>query len=162
MRRPLAALPLLLVAGCGGSSHPAAAPTPSHAPAVVKTVPPKPAFAVQTVTGPTTFSTADHSLSCDVEAALARCDVRHSTFTPPAKPSDCHENWGFGVEYQLGTSAGFFCAADSILGATRVVAVGHGLRVDMVECDVAATGVSCHQVGAHDGFVVSRSSYRFS
>lgn len=164
MRRLPAALLLLLASGCGdGSSTPTAVTPPTTgAPSATATVAPKPAFAVVTAAGPTTFSTADHALSCDVEAAYARCDVRHHTFTPPAKPDDCHENWGFGVEYQLGTSSGFFCAADSVLGATKVLAVGHGLRVGMVECDVLATGVGCHQVGEPDGFVVSRSSFRFS
>ena len=161
MRR-LAFPVLLLSAACGGgTTAQPAAPTPT--PVVTTKAPPPtkaPAFQVVTSASIQTFTSPDGNIGCDVEPAYARCDyVKHDFPLPPA-PSDCSSGWGHGIEMQGGTKAEFFCGHDYVTGSKTIVAVGHGIKVGFVECDVVSAGeVFCHGTSDSHGFRVSRAKY---
>lgn len=157
MRRSL--LLVALLAGCSSGSAPHAAP-PSVAPTTAKPVVTRPAFAVTVLAAPLKFVSADGNLGCTIESAYARCDPAHRAWRLPPEPSDCASGWGHGIELQAGTRAAFFCGSDSVAGGKRVLAPGHALRLDFVQCDaVSATTVHCHDTGDAHGFTISRAKY---
>lgn len=153
---------LLLTAACGGgTTAQPAAPTPTPVVTTRAPVPTKaPAYQVVTATTNQTFTSPDGNLGCVVEPAYARCDFVKRDFALPPAPSDCSSGWGHGIELQAGTKAGFFCGSDFVTGSKNVIAVGRGIRVGFVECDVVRAGeVACHGTSDAHGFRVSRARY---
>lgn len=163
MRRCLLLLGAL-VSACSSGSPSAVAPHPTTpAPTRATSAPAsQPAFAVTSLSGATTFLSADGNLACDIESAYARCDPKARDWPLPPQPSDCASGWGHGIEVQAGTKASFFCGSDRVT-ATRPLAVGRGYRVGFLECDaVSATTVSCHGTSDGHGFTISKAKYSLS
>jgi hypothetical protein len=159
MRRSLL-LAAVLAGAC--SSHSASTPPPqTTAPTKSKaSATPRPAFAVTTLTAPVKFVSADGNLGCDIESAYARCDPAHRSWALPPQPSDCASGWGHGIELQTGTRASFFCGSDSVAGGKRVLAPGHALRFQFVQCDaIGTTTIHCHDTADAHGFTISRAKY---
>lgn len=160
--RLTAAAVLVLATACSSSSPKTAAPSPSTAPVVTAapTRPATPTVPVAVEQGPYSFALPGKDISCSLDAATARCDAAQHSWHAPAKPSDCFEKWGFGIQYSLGGRGSFICADDSVLGATRVLAYGRGVRVGMVQCTASRAGVECRGVGVPGGFALSSTQYR--
>jgi hypothetical protein len=163
--RTVAALLLLLAAGCSPGGTPRATPAPAPtatSTATSSAASPAASPAVVVETGDpdvTQFSLPSGNIGCVVEARGARCDIASYTWTLPPKPAGCDADWGPGAELTTTAQVGV-CASDAARGGTRVLAYGHAIAVGDVRCDSATTGITCRNTRTRHGFTLSRAAYR--
>jgi hypothetical protein len=160
MRLRSTALLLLLplLAACGGSDEPAAAPSPSASPTRTAATA-APTKAPKVFDDPVRFSAAGGAVGCDLEPAFVECAVRAHTWKAPKKPADCHNNWGSVLQFTVGSKGQFICWFGlKLLGAKRVLPPGQAFRVGLVTCTAVPKGVECRD--QTNGFRLTTSEYR--
>jgi hypothetical protein len=104
------------------------------------------------------FSMPSKNIGCYLDKASARCDIVAKTWKPPAKPSDCRQDWGSGVSVGSADAA-IVCAGDTVLGAKEILEYGKAVRAGDLVCESASAGVRCFNEPTGHGFTLSRQSY---
>jgi len=119
------------------------------------------------------------------DALTVRCDLRDHTYTTPPKPQSCGTDSGQTIE--LGDSARFLCAGDTILdhvgtrnpyatdyttwfdptqnpavGPLAGLGYGNSIKVDAITCTSTRSGVDCRNTATGVGFLIGMSSYRLT
>jgi hypothetical protein len=92
----------------------------------------------------------------------ARCDIRHRSWTPPARPKTCPSFTGYGQGLEVGKSGRghVVCAGDTALAQGPVLGYGRKRSVGRFTCTSRTSGMSCvNRVTGH-GFTISKQSYR--
>jgi hypothetical protein len=112
----------------------------------------------------TSFEVVGGSVGCVIGGGSVRCDVAHSTFTAPAQPASCTQNWGTGVVL-INSSAAllpqFACGGATALRAdAKVVQNGYDDTVGGITCQVRGFGVNCFATD-DKGFILSPTGYIF-
>jgi hypothetical protein len=109
------------------------------------------------------FHTADYGVVCDIADDLAYCLVLGGTrWQPPPATERCEDgdpSTEVLLEKKAKGRALTGCRSDSLSGGD-VLAVGHGVRVGDVRCDVTASAVECRNAATRHGFSVSREAFR--
>jgi hypothetical protein len=168
------ALPLLLVllAGCSdgeprgsapattapATTPPATPPPSTGTPAVTRTAWPPPSIRMTDVTFGE-FRTPSGNIACGVGGEGAHCEIREYTWRLPPKPEECEYDWVAGAGVDLNGIQIGQCRSDTVLGATRVLEYGTGLRAGDFACISEQAGVTCRDEG-DGGFFLSRSAAR--
>lgn len=100
------------------------------------------------------FFTPSHNIGCALSPEGIRCDIRHKTWAPPPKPSDCMSDWGHSVGLETGEGE-VLCAGDTLLtGDYRVLAYGRALQRGIFTCTSQEDGLTCTNNSSH-GFFLS-------
>jgi hypothetical protein len=104
---------------------------------------------------PTTydFQTATHNIACSMAPSGVRCDIKTHTWTPPAKPATCQNDWAGGMQV-VAEKVSFTCAGDTLLGKGATVGRNTIVRNAGYVCAVVTTTVTCTSPGGH-GFKLS-------
>jgi hypothetical protein len=96
-------------------------------------------------------------------AGTARCDIRHRTWTPPARPSNCPPVVDYGQGAMIGRSGlgQLVCAGDTTLDpSAHGLAYGSDTVVGRFRCQSRTAGVTCTNGNTGHGFFISIGSYR--
>lgn len=100
------------------------------------------------------FYTPSRNIGCALSPDGIRCDIRHKTWTPPPKPSDCMLDWGHSVGLETGQGE-VLCAGDTLLtGDYRVLPYGESRHRGIFSCSTAEAGLTCTNNNGH-GFFLS-------
>jgi Family of unknown function (DUF6636) len=100
------------------------------------------------------FYTPSRNIGCVFPLEGIRCDIRHKTWTPPPKPSDCTNDWGHSVGLEAGQGE-VLCAGDTVLtGNYRILSYGQSLHRGIFICSSRETGLTCTNNFGY-GFFVS-------
>jgi hypothetical protein len=109
------------------------------------------------------FQTPTHNIGCQLLGGVARCDIRHRTYTLPPRPRSCSHIVAFGQGVLVGKSgkARIVCAGDTVLNPDLpVLAYGSSDTFGRFTCKSASVGLTCtNQITGH-GFFLSIQSYR--
>jgi hypothetical protein len=106
------------------------------------------------------FLTPSKNIGCELSPASVRCDIGNRDWTRPAKPADCALDYGNGLYLEKDKTAGFTCAGDSLLGATKdILEYGHALRAGDFLCDSESGALRCANQHSGHGFTLSVQSY---
>jgi hypothetical protein len=116
----------------------------------------------------TFFRTPSGNIGCVYASAFqgqpasVRCDIRSLLKPKPAKPRNCHLDWGDSYELPAKGRAIVTCHGDTALDPhAPVLAYGKKWQRNGFTCTSRATGLRCTNRGNH-GFFLSRArSYRF-
>lgn len=101
------------------------------------------------------FYTPSHNIGCILTSKSVRCDIRHKTWTPPPKPSDCHLDWGHSVGAGVGEAGDVLCTGDTLLtGNYEVLPYGHRVTQGAMTCLSREDGLTCTGQSG-DGFFLS-------
>ena len=94
--------------------------------------------------------------------ASLRCDIRSLLKPKPARPKNCHLDWGDSYELPKAGRTLVTCHGDTTLDPhAPVLAYGKTWRRNGFTCVSKSTGLRCSNRGGH-GFFMSRAhSYRF-
>jgi hypothetical protein len=110
----------------------------------------------------TSFKVAGRSVGCSIGGGSVRCDVAHQTWTAPAQPASCTQNWGTGIVLLNSNAAHlpqFACGGASALRASaKVVNNGYDDTVGGITCQVRGFGVNCFATDKK-GFILSPTGY---
>jgi hypothetical protein len=176
---PVALLTATLLAGCGSATTtvhvngpPTAAPTAlTSTKASSKAAPGKTrskkekAFPTATqIVHESAFQTPSGNIGCSLIDGLARCDIEHRSWSPPARPSSCPDEVDFGQGLEVSaedTAAQFVCAGDTARDpSSPKLAYGTGTQVGAFLCVSEEDGLSCRDTESGHGFFISIQSYR--
>lgn len=112
------------------------------------------------------FTSPDNNVSCSftrpsrstTEGAV-RCEIVIKLWQPPAKPTACDVDWGFGVT--LDTRAQLLCAGDTVRGDAGAVKLPYGtaIRFSPLVCVSQRTGIVCDNAESGAGFLIGRKTY---
>jgi len=116
----------------------------------------------------TTFRTPSGNIGCVYASGLPgaqtslRCDIRSLLKPKPAKPRNCHLDWGDSYELPKTGRTLVTCHGDTTLDPhAPVLAYGKTWRRNGFTCVSKSAGLRCSNRGGH-GFFMSRAhSYRF-
>ena len=157
---PLVALLSLAIAACssdGGSGGTPSRTTVASAHAGFGA--PSAASIVVTEVDEVFFQTPSKNIFCDLSASAVRCDIITKSWSPPAKPSSCELDWGYGMHITAG-KAGFTCAGDTLIGtATVTLEYGHADRSGSVRCTSQSSGLTCRDEKTGRGFTLAIARY---
>ncbi|GAB3679107.1 DUF6636 domain-containing protein [Angustibacter aerolatus] len=103
------------------------------------------------------FRSPSSNIGCALSSAGARCDVRARDWTPPAKPGDCRQAWGRGLQVDA-RGARVVCAGDVVQGGAALE-YGRTQRKGRFACTSSEAGMRCTGPGGH-GFELARAAYR--
>jgi hypothetical protein len=107
------------------------------------------------------FQSPSKNIGCEITKSIARCDIKHRTWSPPPAPSSCQLDWGQGLEVDRHGKGHFVCAGDTALDPTAPkLAYGHVLRDGIIRCKSKTTGMTCRNTRTGHGFTLSKESYR--
>ena len=109
------------------------------------------------------FRTPTHNIACDLRYGQARCDIRHRTYTLPARPKACPHIVDFGQGLFVGKSGKgrIVCAGDTVYDPSLpVLAYGSTDRYGAFSCASNTDGVTCTNTRTGHGFFLSIQSYR--
>jgi len=159
---PLAVLLSLAIAACssgaGGAPSKKSSLPPAHAGfggATASAAAP----VVVTDVGEVFFRTPSKNIICHLHESAVRCDILHKSWSPPAKPSSCELDWGFGMYISAG-KAGFTCTGDSLIGVESVtLEYGQADRSGSVRCTSESSGLTCTDEKTGRGFTLAISRY---
>lgn len=114
-----------------------------------------------TVTDSTFFTSPSGNISCIIDAESVRCDIRERDWAPPAKPSSCNENIGFGqgIRLSAGQEPEFVCAGDTTFGAGKPLAYGDTIVAGALECTSEESGIECWDTQYGGEFTLAREGY---
>ncbi|HEX4435932.1 MAG TPA: DUF6636 domain-containing protein [Solirubrobacteraceae bacterium] len=109
------------------------------------------------------FLTPSGNIGCMIAGGVARCDIEHRSWKPPARPSSCPDVVDFGQGLEIGSSgpAQFVCAGDTSRepGAPKL-AYGSATEAEGFTCSSRRDGLSCKRSSDGHGFFISIQSYR--
>ncbi|MCV7205145.1 hypothetical protein H7J71_24355 [Mycolicibacterium peregrinum] len=87
------------------------------------------------------------------------CEIRDHTYTPPAKPADCHLDWGDRVSLKPGSAPEVHCHGDTIFDSGMpTLAYGQTRSAGPMKCESQPAGVTCTDTGTGHFFRMSRDS----
>lgn len=114
-----------------------------------------------TVDESTFFTSPSGNISCLLDAESVRCDIKERDWSPPARPSSCNENVGFGQGILLaaGQEPEFVCAGDTTFGAGEPLAFGDTLVAGTIECSSEESGIQCWDTQYGGEFTLAREDY---
>lgn len=108
------------------------------------------------------FQSPSRNIGCIGDAHSVRCDVRHTSATPPRKPARCHLDWGdaFEITPSLNRGRGV-CHGDTALPApgqkgVRTIRYGHAIHLGTLTCISRTRAFTCQNRKGH-GFRLSRT-----
>ncbi len=111
-----------------------------------------------------TFRSPSSNIGCDIIDQLARCDISHRDWLPPAHPASCPQQVDFGQGLEVGASGpgGFVCAGDTTMDPTApALPYGDAAGVGPFVCYSSATnGITCVNRNTGHGFAISIETYR--
>jgi hypothetical protein len=117
-----------------------------------------------TVLHESAFQTPSGNIGCQLIDGLARCDIEHRSWSPPARPSSCPDEVDFGQGLEVsaeGTAAQFVCAGDTARDpSSPKLAYGTGTQIGNFLCVSEEDGLSCRDTESGHGFFISIQSYR--
>jgi uncharacterized protein DUF6636 len=91
-----------------------------------------------------------------------RCDIRSGLHNPklPPTPSNCHLDFGQGLQMANQGAARIVCAGDTALDPhARPLAYGTSFVRDGFRCDSAFNGLTCKNLSSH-GFFLNADVWR--
>lgn len=114
------------------------------------------------------FRTPSGNIGCvyaSAEAGLpasVRCDIRSGLRPVPARPKNCHLDYGDSYELPKTGRAVVVCHGDTAIDPhAPVLAYGKTWQRNGLKCSSKVVGLRCSNAGGH-GFFLSRAhSYRF-
>lgn len=159
----LLALPALT--GCGGATKTVIASSPPQAVTVSAATTTRTASSkkAEPVVHLTAFLTPSGNIGCVIAGGVARCDIEHRSWQPPARPSSCPDVVDFGQGLQVGSSgpARFVCAGDTAREPRAPkLAYGSASQAEGFTCSSRREGLSCRSGSDGHGFFISIQSYR--
>ena len=154
----------LALAGCGSATRTVIASSPPQVAkvgsAAAKTTSEQ---AGEPVVHLAAFLTPSGNIGCTIAGGIARCDIEHRSWKPPARPASCPDIVDFGQGLQVGSSgpARFVCAGDTARepGAPKL-AYGSASETEGFTCSSRRDGLSCRRSSDGHGFFISIQSYR--
>lgn len=102
------------------------------------------------------FQTPSGNIGCAMGADAVRCDIRHHSWSPPPKPTNCYLDWGYGLTVRNSGLGHFFCGGDSVFGDAGILPYGSIANHGHFRCWVRVKGVRCVNKGTRHGFFLSR------
>lgn len=113
------------------------------------------------VNGPGNFTSPSGNISCAIEPGSVRCDIKERDWSPPARPSSCNENVGFGqgITLSTGQEAEFVCAGDTTFGVGKPLAYGDTIVSGVIECTSEESGIQCWDTQYGGEFTLAREGY---
>ncbi len=113
--------------------------------------------------GPTlsygSFQTPSGNIACNLEGAVARCDIKEKSWNPGPRPSDCPVDWGGGLQVGGSGKGEVVCAGDTVMNPDApILQYGEQTQVGDFLCASEEDGVSCVQTASNHGFRISRQS----
>jgi hypothetical protein len=106
------------------------------------------------------FYTPSRNIGCILTSNSVRCDIRHKTWTPPPRPSDCMLDWGHSVSAGIGETGHVLCAGDTLLtGDYGVLPYGRRISQGAMTCVSHENGLTCSGQ-SRDGFFLSVEELR--
>jgi hypothetical protein len=105
----------------------------------------------------TFFHNPSGNITCVVDrTSIARCDIRHRTWTPPPRPRSCPGDWANGMQVGFRGLGRFTCASDAV-PAGRELGYGESIRRGRFRCTARRrTGMRCVNLRTEHGFALSR------
>jgi hypothetical protein len=108
------------------------------------------------------FQSPSRNIGCIGDGHGIRCDIRHTSATPPRKPARCHLDWGDAVQITPSLNRGQgVCHGDTALPApgqrgVRTIRYGHAIHLGKLTCISRTTAFTCQNRKKH-GFRLSRT-----
>lgn len=167
----LAAVALLLVAGCGDDGESTVTETVTSTPtettgettSAETTTEPEGEEGLppvdREVTELTGFTSPTGNIGCYIDQMSVRCDVGERDWEPPKAPKSCQLDYGQGIELRAGAGADFVCAGDTALGAGDPLPYGESIGAGLLRCESSEAGIRCIDTENGRGFSISRESY---
>jgi hypothetical protein len=110
-----------------------------------------------------TFRSPSGNIGCMIIAGTARCDIKHRTWSPGARPKSCPTivDYGQGLIVTKAGTGRLVCAGDTTLDpSAKAVPYGTATVVGGFRCSSASIGVTCARTSTGHGFFISIGSYR--
>lgn len=110
------------------------------------------------------FQSPSGNIGCIGDARSVRCDIRHTSATPPKRPKNCTLEWGDAFEVDRTHRGHGVCHGDTALPAPNehrpVLQYGRSIRLGAkLTCTSLTTGMTCRNAAGH-GFTLSRTVIR--
>jgi uncharacterized protein DUF6636 len=104
---------------------------------------------------PEMWQSPSGNVSCELQGARLRCDMRRIGVTPPSRPASCMGDWGHAfVIGRSGSRGRRLCITDAVGGpGTPTIRYGRVWRRGGFRCSVASSGVRCVNGRGH-GFAL--------
>jgi hypothetical protein len=137
--------------------------TPTTATVLTPTTSSTTTGAVTPVVHHSAFRSPSGNIGCVIIDGIARCDVRHRSWSPPRRPANCPSevDFGQGLEVSGSRPGAIVCAGDTTLDPTApAVAFGSDDVVGGFRCASSTSGMICTKIRTGHGFFVSNQSYR--
>lgn len=100
------------------------------------------------------------NISCVLGPGSVRCDIRTRDWQPPAKPADCHGDYGQGLVLQGSSPGTVLCATDSVLGNLPPLPYGQSASTGDVSCLSSEANVTCRNSVTGHGFELARQTFK--
>lgn len=112
------------------------------------------------------FSTPSGNIGCIGETGgggpvFVRCDIRNSSYRPPAQPASCDFDWGNGFSVSRLGRARWNCVSDSALTRTNPLAYGRSRSIGGIVCRSSKAGLRCTNRQGHGFFLSRQRAFRF-
>jgi hypothetical protein len=157
---------LAALAGCGGSTTTVtvtapAGTTAATSPPAADTLQATPAQQPERVLAEPDFLSPSGNIGCVIAGGVARCDIAHRTWSPPARPASCSTEVDYGQGLEVGSGrASVVCAGDTAMipGSPRL-SYGTASLVEGFLCLSRTSGMRCTNRSTGHGFFISIQSY---
>jgi hypothetical protein len=107
------------------------------------------------------FRSPSGNLLCAVATNFAGCQAAEYSYAPPAKPADCHLDWGREIRVGKSDPASFSCYGGMIAEPdSPVLHYGYEVSRGAYSCRSSERGMTCLDSRTRHGFFISRDSYR--
>lgn len=107
------------------------------------------------------FESPSGNIACLADADWVRCDIEDRDWSPPARPSDCPSQTGYGqgIILEVHGKPKFVCGGDTTFGGdARVLSYGDRDATTGYTCFSEKSGIRCENRDDH-GFTIGRESY---
>lgn len=87
------------------------------------------------------------------------CEIREHTYTPPAKPADCHLDWGDRISLKPGGAPVVHCHGDTIFETGMpTLPYGQARWTGPIKCEAQPSDVTCTDTDTGHFFRLSRDA----